>query len=74
MWHTAVGFLVRVALGVALPPLLLAARNFCRSRQLTQRATTFFSLFVTHAVALGGGTIVALISDLPWPRDRCSPG
>lgn len=62
MEYTAAGFLVGVALGAALPPLLLAARNLCRSRELTQRATAFFSLLATHIIALGGGAMVALIS------------
>lgn len=62
MSREAAGFLVGVALGIALPPLLLAARNLCRSWKLAQRTTAFFSLLVTHGVALGGGTVVALIS------------
>lgn len=62
MEYTVVGFLVGVALGATLPPLLLAARNFCRAREFTQRATAFISLLATHGIAFGGGAMVALIS------------
>jgi hypothetical protein len=62
MWHVALGFSAGTALGIALPHVLLAARDICASRGLTKRATAFFSFLASYSVALGGGALVGLIS------------
>ena len=62
MWQPLAAFVAGVAVGAALPAVLLAARDACRGAGLGRRATAFFSLLTSNGAALAGGALVARIA------------
>jgi hypothetical protein len=62
VWQPLVAFVVGTAIGVALPAVMLAARNACRGADLSLRATAFSSLLAANGTALAGGALVAWIA------------
>ncbi len=65
MRQTAGGFLVGTAVGIALPHVLLAARNLCSAAELPPGARVFFSPLASYSLALGGRVLAALIAGRP---------
>lgn len=61
-WQPVAAFAVGTAVGVALPRILLAARDLCARSRLQTRASAFVSLLAANGASLAGGALVGWVA------------